>query len=96
MYPLLPYNIAWRTDKSHLGGDFTRAVLSRHLEIDKSDVLQPPVGAWLDAARLIAACENPEDNSINGLVAALRLLVWVQNNGSAVRSSGKICCKDNP
>ena len=68
MYPLLPYNIAWRTDKSHIGGDFTRAVLSRHLEIDKSDVLQPPVGAWLDAARLIGACENPEGNSINGLV----------------------------
>lgn len=90
MSPLLPYNIAWRTDKSHLGGDFTRAVLSRHLEIDKSDVLQPPVGAWLDAARLIAACENPEGNSINGLSAALRLLVWVQNNCPAVRSSDKI------
>ncbi|OQC17491.1 asparagine synthase-related protein [Candidatus Skiveiella danica] len=84
MRPLLPYNIAWRTDKSHIGWAFNRAVLAGHLEIDQSDVLQPPAVAWLDAARLKAACEQPEDSSVNGLAAALRLLVWVQNQVPAV------------
>ena len=84
MHPLLPYNIAWRADKSHIGWAFNRAVLAGHLEIDQSDVLQPPAVAWLDAARLKAACEQPEDSSVNGPAAALRLLVWVQNQVPAV------------
>jgi hypothetical protein len=66
------------------GGPSLAQFLTRHLEFDKSDVLQPPAVAWLDAARLKAACEQPEDSSVNGLAAALRLLVWVQNQVPAV------------
>ena len=79
MSPLLPANIAWRTDKSHIGWAFNHAVLTRHLETDWPDALLLPSVAWLDAERLKAACQRTADNPDAGLAAALRLLMWMRS-----------------
>ena len=79
MRQLLPAEVAWRTDKSHIGWAFNRASLVHHLALD--DVCRPESEAahWVDAARLWTACQRPQGASGEGLAAVLRLLVWSRN-----------------
>ncbi len=88
MRPLLPAEVAWRTDKSHIGWAFNRACLARHLTVGDACRLAPPATDWLDAERLNAACLRPENASGAGLAAALRLLLWSQNSLSTAPQSG--------
>ena len=83
MQPLLPHHIAWRTDKSHLGGAFNRWVLNRHLKKDPSAELPSPARHWLDASRLSNGFVQMENDPTNGLAAAIRLLLWAKNRPPA-------------
>lgn len=79
MRTLLPANIAWRTDKSHIGWAFNHSVLIHHLESNGPDLLNFSPARWLDAERLSAASQKPGGSEGVGLGAALRLLIWMDN-----------------
>lgn len=76
MRPLLPAEVAWRTDKSHIGWAFNRACLAQYLAQGAAGWREPPSAHWLDAQRLAAACAQPDRAANQGLAAALRVLGW--------------------
>lgn len=75
MQPLLPADIAWRTDKSHIGGFFNRTRLAQEVARLDTRRMEPLAAGWLDHARLQRACDHP-DTPTPGLAAALRVLAW--------------------
>lgn len=79
----LPEDVAWRTDKSHIGWHFNQACVSRRLRLVESITPDGPAAAWLDIPRLKAGSLRPDASSDQGLASALRLLVWLRNQDSA-------------
>jgi len=80
MAGLLPPEVTWRRDKSHVGWRFNRALLEQALVAGK-----PPVETgdtrWLDPDRLYRAWRQPDTEAGAGLQNALRTLQWHQRGG---------------
>lgn len=79
MRQMLPDDVAWRTDKSHIGWAFNRTSLVWHLAKVDACRPEPEAAHWVDAARLLTECQMPQGASAAGLSAALRLLAWSRN-----------------
>lgn len=88
MDQLLPPDVAWRTDKSHIGWAFNRAGLAWHLARGDAIRLEAEAAHWVDAERLRIACLMPHDATAAGLAAALRLNHWNGNSVSRSEISG--------
>ena len=75
MAGLLPAEVAWRQDKSHVGWRFNRFLLGKALLNDKSLIGRGEVD-WLERGRLESAWQLADAEGRAGLQEALRTLQW--------------------
>lgn len=80
MAPHLPPQVAWRRDKSHIGGLFTKAMLERTRGAGALPAGPPHLG-WLDAPRLEEARRHPDTATDEAMAVAARLLLWWEHAG---------------
>jgi asparagine synthase (glutamine-hydrolysing) len=85
MRQLLPAEVAWRSDKSHIGWTFNRASLAWYMAQVDAGRLEPEVAQWVDMARWQNAGHGSQGASGEGLAAALRLFAWSRNRASRTR-----------
>ncbi len=77
MSGLLPTQVVWRKDNSHLGWSFNRAEFKRLRQAGLGCEHMPHLG-WLDTKRLAAACNRADTQITDELLAAIGLSLWYQ------------------
>lgn len=73
--PLLPSEVVWRRQRSHLGWRFNRALLQQ-ARLASGPPSAPPACPWLDPVRLAAIWQAPADDTPEALLVATRFLSW--------------------
>ncbi|RYD64256.1 MAG: hypothetical protein EOP84_32900, partial [Verrucomicrobiaceae bacterium] len=71
----LPDEVRWRQDKSHMGWLFNRAGL-RHGKAASALRTAARFSEWLNTERLAAAWLQPEGDSSDAQLAAVRMFIW--------------------
>ena len=70
MAPLLPADVAWRRQRSHLGWRFNRALLAQ-ARLAGAVAAEPPTSPWLDAGKLAALWHAPAGDAPDALLVRL-------------------------
>ena len=82
MRSLLPDQVVWRTDKSHIGWAFNREHMANYLTRAGAADLGANDTVWIDARRLQSAWRQSGSASNPALAAALQLLEWHRSDSA--------------
>lgn len=84
MAGLLPSDVAWRRDKSHVGWLFNRVLLQRALAATPIPSFEPPASSWLTARRMAVALRDGAEAG-EGAPASIRTLIWLRHIDDRLR-----------